>query len=343
MKVIDQILLEWSFRCPDGIVDMNNPKKVKILFEIIKPMLTEDIDDDILNSLINLDPDSKTKAFDYIQKLNKKEDTDDKKVIEKLHELLKERFSNDAIIKYISLVALRDGVLEQLTDYLKSPNKQLNFNFSNKKDNLLSILKKTNFNEEFITEMLLYTPLEKGKSLGIGEVAIALFFKDAQKKGAGDIEVEGKLIELKGTGARFPGKEGTDRSGNISDLYSEFKSKYPDIEENALHIYIKDILEKYPNDLKYINNIINDELFPNSQKISIDLKDEPLTIKYKLNKKYVKNYVDLYNENDYYMLVSKSTFDYNLYNPTELIKAAEQGEIRFKNMTSSASYANLLV
>lgn len=36
MKVIDQILLEWSFRCPDGVVDINNPKKKAILDEILK-------------------------------------------------------------------------------------------------------------------------------------------------------------------------------------------------------------------------------------------------------------------------------------------------------------------
>jgi hypothetical protein len=36
MKVIDQILLEWAYRCPDGIVDINNPKKKAILDEILK-------------------------------------------------------------------------------------------------------------------------------------------------------------------------------------------------------------------------------------------------------------------------------------------------------------------
>jgi len=35
MEVIDKILNEWSFRCHDGIVDMNDPKKVAILNEII--------------------------------------------------------------------------------------------------------------------------------------------------------------------------------------------------------------------------------------------------------------------------------------------------------------------
>jgi hypothetical protein len=36
MEVIDKILNEWSFRCHDGVVDMNDPKKKTILEEILK-------------------------------------------------------------------------------------------------------------------------------------------------------------------------------------------------------------------------------------------------------------------------------------------------------------------
>jgi hypothetical protein len=35
MTVIDKILNEWSFRCHDGIVDINDPIKVSILNEIL--------------------------------------------------------------------------------------------------------------------------------------------------------------------------------------------------------------------------------------------------------------------------------------------------------------------
>ena len=35
MIVTDEILNEWSFRCHDGIVDLNNPIKVSILHEIV--------------------------------------------------------------------------------------------------------------------------------------------------------------------------------------------------------------------------------------------------------------------------------------------------------------------
>ena len=35
MKVTDEILNEWSFRCHDGIVNLNDPKKLRILKEIL--------------------------------------------------------------------------------------------------------------------------------------------------------------------------------------------------------------------------------------------------------------------------------------------------------------------
>ena len=36
MTVIDKILTEWSFRCHDGIVDIDDPKKITILNEVLK-------------------------------------------------------------------------------------------------------------------------------------------------------------------------------------------------------------------------------------------------------------------------------------------------------------------
>jgi hypothetical protein len=44
MTVIDKILNEWSFRCHDGIVDMNDPKKKAILEEILKEFNIDETD-----------------------------------------------------------------------------------------------------------------------------------------------------------------------------------------------------------------------------------------------------------------------------------------------------------
>ena len=49
MKVTDEILNEWSFRCHDGVVDLNDPKKLRILKEILDENginLNEGIDSD---------------------------------------------------------------------------------------------------------------------------------------------------------------------------------------------------------------------------------------------------------------------------------------------------------
>ena len=49
MKATDEILNEWSFRCHDGIVDLNDPKKLRILKEILDEnsiSLNEAIDSD---------------------------------------------------------------------------------------------------------------------------------------------------------------------------------------------------------------------------------------------------------------------------------------------------------
>jgi len=42
MVTIDSILLEWSYRCSDGVVDLNNPKKKAILEQVLSELGIED-------------------------------------------------------------------------------------------------------------------------------------------------------------------------------------------------------------------------------------------------------------------------------------------------------------
>ena len=73
MKVTDEILNEWSFRCHDGIVDLNDPKKLRILKEILDEnsidLLKENIQEDltdIFKVLGNVKNLTKTKTFDLL-------------------------------------------------------------------------------------------------------------------------------------------------------------------------------------------------------------------------------------------------------------------------------------
>jgi hypothetical protein len=55
MDVIDEILSEWSYRCHDGIVDMNDPKKVFILNEILKKYNIDNLNPTMKEVILFLD------------------------------------------------------------------------------------------------------------------------------------------------------------------------------------------------------------------------------------------------------------------------------------------------
>jgi len=73
MEVIDKILNEWSFRCHDGIVDMNDPKKKAILEEILKEfnvdLLNEDQDGQLTNIFSYIGDESILTKLEVFDKL----------------------------------------------------------------------------------------------------------------------------------------------------------------------------------------------------------------------------------------------------------------------------------
>ena len=77
MEVIDKILNEWSFRCHDGIVDMNDPTKVSILNEILanynlKEQEEQNIDDKIKAIISNLKDEEKEQIYKSLIKAKNK-------------------------------------------------------------------------------------------------------------------------------------------------------------------------------------------------------------------------------------------------------------------------------
>jgi len=73
MIVTDEILNEWSFRCHDGVVDLNDPKKLRILKEIL--------DENGINLEEQDEESTSSKSFDaLIESKNLKRETKDKVV-----------------------------------------------------------------------------------------------------------------------------------------------------------------------------------------------------------------------------------------------------------------------
>jgi hypothetical protein len=111
MTVIDKILNEWSFRCHDGIVDLNDPKKKAILESILKEYG--------INSLKEADEISTTKSFDQlIESKNLSRKTKDS-VITSLSEVEKQKIASNAsndINKIISFLNSNPELIKKTFD-----------------------------------------------------------------------------------------------------------------------------------------------------------------------------------------------------------------------------------
>lgn len=211
MKVIDEILNEWSYRCHDGIVDLTNPDKVKILFEILKPMLKESIDDDILNMLTNIeDTETKDKVLKFLQNVNKKEDKEEIsqekkemspqsfKIIHNKIEpyLLNKGLPEDKILTIIAKFAKEDEEESLIKYYQKAHKFDVNTDLS-----ILDIPKKE-LNPNIIDSVYGLMRGSSGtKGVGKEEYFLVAFYSNVEKRKEGDLTIDGEDYEVKGTSA----------------------------------------------------------------------------------------------------------------------------------------------
>jgi hypothetical protein len=113
MKVTDEILNEWSFRCHDGIVDLNDPKKLRILKEILDELgIDEEKQARIFKKTSN-------KSFnDLIETKNLSKKIKDT-VITSLSEIEKQEIANNAsndISKIISFLNNNSDIIKKTFD-----------------------------------------------------------------------------------------------------------------------------------------------------------------------------------------------------------------------------------
>jgi hypothetical protein len=167
---------------------MNDPTKAKILFEILKPLLKEDIDDDILNTLINTDTPTKEKILKQLQKSSIATSKD-------LQELLADK-KLGSLVKNVIFDARETGQEDDLVDYLESSN-QITLQDLLKNTNLLKLFESSPLNDDFIQLLVDTTGTIGNVTIGRGEVALVTLLKGAQKADKGDILVGDKDIEIK--------------------------------------------------------------------------------------------------------------------------------------------------
>jgi hypothetical protein len=285
MEVIDKILNEWSFRCHDGVVDMNDPNKVSILSEILKEYnlyeQEEDIETQILNLLIPASAEKKQKVLSYLQgsEDEKEKETEKTKNLKKeLIQILIDKNIDEDQARYIVLMA---DDKEELTNLSKLINSLTNLEPEGK----LEV-----GNLKWINNII---PSQASLGTGKGEVLLALMLDggklsdDTYK----DIDFNGETIEVKQNTGNKSGAVISDlgRSDYYKVLWNEkildggqdgnkqsFKEKYNFTKLlstwNPIFKKYKEVKnkEEYINDLKTVmkrggfkdvDELINDKVF----------------------------------------------------------------------------------
>ena len=256
-----------------------------------------------------------------------------------LKEKLKLKNLSESLSKLIVIIAMHSDQDVKLSKYLDNP--KLTLDDLKVNTNLVELIKQTGFNEEFINNIIGIVPSESGNGIGKSEMALILFFKNAakSKKYKGDININGDIIEIKGSYARFPGK-GIGRGGNIQKLFSYLDKTYEVPRVSHLSEYVKKIYNLTSDKelfLKDINFKLNN-IYPNSD---INVTPDNLNnLKNILILKYVSSYINI-KQSDYYLLISSNTNNYNIYNGNELKAKAVKGNINFTAITPSSSYPQL--
>jgi len=278
MKVIDNILLEWSYRCPDGIVDMNNPEKVKILLEILEEINPKQELINLINST-ELNPEQINKLKKYVAGRISQSGTNTE--LEKI-------FASKGLKRLGPLVvylANNFDVEDKLLDYIQGESQPT----LSESGNLFTLFSQSGLSEDFLKKLTQTT----SNQLGAGELLLITMLKNTKKlkakSGQGDIQIGDEIIELKGKGAALS------EWGSKAPIRKAFLKSYGITNEKELSQIVNNDkwLIKLSEDLKTTENKekaenVLRELYPN---FKLDLSSLD-----KLKKSIAEGFADQYFE-----------------------------------------------
>ena len=240
MDNITKYLNNISYKFPKGYPDVNDPKDMELLNEMIKNLIKEDEDEDLKKKLIDIInssdlSDDELRAYtksitnrgfkgDITGKLNNKGYTKDSFKV------------GDKAIDYI-IDKIADSEAEEFINYTPK-----SFRNAPDKGNFSKV---TGLSNKLVKDLIDIEPGADagGSSIGKGELFLSLAFNDIDNRGGGgDLNYNGKNLEVKGTGGRLGQQAGR---GSDFDYLSFLGEKYLEGEE----------LEEFLNDPQ--NKIIN--------------------------------------------------------------------------------------
>lgn len=309
-KVIDKLILEWSWRCEKGYPDINNPADKKVLDKLLAEygvspgkFITEQEDEksdikveDIISLLkakdTELNDSQKLKIFKIVEKSGKGLSSSlYESLIQK--NLVEQQAS--VIVGYADRVNIEDKILKTLE------NPDNTFSKLGNQGNLIKILEElTGISGEYIDTLVRFT-VAKTKSIGRGELALISLLYDTFAASKGDIQLKDKtLIEVKATGesgaivAPDTISRGDSKSviAKIIDIFGE---KFPEMKN------IGKVSGRWPDRLQNQYNTLDSE---DEKKIFVELIRRLTTTMY--DKFVPTENINTYSSTEYKELVSKS-------------------------------------
>lgn len=345
MNVVDKLLAEWAFRCKKGYPDMNNPDDMKILKEIYleygiileaeKPK--EDVEYSA-DDLINLLQDKKSELDSaFIQKMYHTIVSKGKKLGTQIATVLRQKGLEGSSNEIFSIINQYAGLEQALSDFFKDENRQVTIDQLKAGTNLVStITQATGLPGGFIATLITSgKAAEGGKGVGEGEALLALVGKGGKKLKVGDVEIEGKEIEVKGNGGRLIG-----RAEPLTDLYKKLTDLGIPARrggKEAVHTYVPYIIASKPEVEKEVRSLLQKE-FNIGSEVNLTSEQEVYTA-------MIKWYVEYFLNNEAktvdYIFVTLGG-EYRIYTKEEFKEAALSGTLKFKNFSATNKSPQIL-
>jgi len=261
MDAFDKILKEHSWKFPKGYPDTNDEADKALLFSIVEGYIKEEEEeenlvDKLISTIKSSDlSDDELKA--YIKSISNRGLTGDLK-----DKLSKKGYTSDSFkvgdkaISYI-IDKISDSEAKKFIDYTPK-------SFANAPDRG-NFSKITGLSQNLVQDLINIEPGADagGSAIGKGELFLALAFNDIDNRGGGgDLNFEGKNLEVKGTGGRLgqQGGRGSDFDylGFLGDKYlegEELDSFLNDNKNKLINYSIKQIFDKATDKTAAIKDI----------------------------------------------------------------------------------------
>ena len=240
MDSIDKFLKLYSYKFDKGYPDMDNPRDKEMLFEFAYKLTEQEEEEKLEDKLIRIIRSSKLNDNElnaYIKSINNRGFKGDI-----TNKLTNKGYTADSF--KVGEKAI-DYIIDKITDseaeeFIKYQPKT--FKNTPDKGNLSKV---TGLSPQLVQDLINIEPGADagGSSIGKGELFLALAFKDIDNRGGGgDLNYDGKNLEVKGTGGRLGQQAGRGSDFNYLEFLGE---KY--LEGEELEDFLKNPQNKIIN------------------------------------------------------------------------------------------------